>query len=1143
MRVARHHHPSAEGRVTSIRSVVDRAWAIGLPLLALLAGIAGCGSKDAAPAAGLVCVGEECADTGGAPDDGAGATDADPDADDDAGEPEDAAADGDDAAGNGSDVGSDGATGDGTGADTTVDADADLARLCAPCADDSECGDGGVCLPFATGLFCAVECDSGSSCPDGFDCLRVNLRESRGFVADLCISESGRCTECLDIDGDGFSAGVGCGEQDCAPDDPSAYPGAPERCNERDDDCDFLVDEDFDLASSLEHCGACGEVCAFAGGEAVCRRGVCELVTCLDGWTDCDDVGDCETPADALNACGGCAGLAGAPGEICGTCDRGEWVCSGREIVVCGGDPGPEFRNLCGGCTDLRAGPGGSCGRCGRGRWVCDGTEDVMCEPGGDEGDWTTCGDSCCGPGETCAFDVCAPDTACLTDDDCIGDTWCAVDAGVCLPYGAGDREEFNDECRRTVIPARFSPQLQCTFDEAPPDDPHPAWVHVLSTPVVADFDFDGDPAIVRPSIVFTADDGVDGSSELPTGLIRIIDGRTCDLQHTLVDQWTSHSSPPAIGDLDGDGTPEIVAYQAGGGLVAFAYDRDARSWGVRWRSTVAGGAPYSITGAGWGGPGLHDLDDDGIPEVLRGGIVLSADGVVLDDSLGNLAAGAAPANMSFAADLDGDGAVEVVSGDGLWEWDVDTSAWVAEPYFVGSGATPRGYLAVADLGDFALTGLDYDAAPEVAVVTGGELRVQTLEGTVVFGPVELPGGGTGGPPTIGDFDGDGRGEVAVAGRGSYTVFDLDCVILGGAGECPSGRSDGILWTRTSQDFSSSQTGSSIFDFEGDGRAEAIYADECFVRAYDGVTGDVIFSQFRSSCTWNENPIVADVDGDFNSELVVPSNTNCGDVGVGRECEGLEVGGIDPQFVGIRCEAGEDCASGLCDSGYCRCVSEEDCCGPEGCGESGFVCASPPGGTPGTGNTCRASHPRGAAGIRVYSDGLDQWVNSRPIWNQHAYFVTNVDVDGTVPSTSAARRNWEVDGLNNFRQNIQGGLDVLATPDVTSRSATGGLYCDAGVGSLPLAVMVCNRGTEAIDVDLPVDFFRGPPEDGDLICRRGTTRILSPGDCERVGCDWVSPPVSPPGVDVWVVPDADSANSECFEENNVTVLHGLHCRF
>ena len=47
---------------------------------------------------------------------------------------------------------------------------------------------------------------------------------------------------------------------------------------------------------------------------------------------------------------------------------------------------------------------------------------------------------------------------------------------------------------------------------------------------------------------------------------------------------------------------------------------------------------------------------------------------------------------------------------------------------------------------------------------------------------------------------------------------------------------DGVLWVQPSQDASSNVTGSSVFDFDGDGQAEAVYRDECFIRVYNGRT-------------------------------------------------------------------------------------------------------------------------------------------------------------------------------------------------------------------------------------------------------------------------------------------------------------------
>jgi hypothetical protein len=767
---------------------------------------------------------------------------------------------------------------------------------------------------------------------------------------------------------------------------------------------------------------------------------------------------------------------------------------------------------------------------------------DVVCGAGE-----TPCGGDCCTADETCLYDLCIPLTAgCSSDDDCGNDSYCDPDTGYCIPYGSGTRGDTNPDCTNIITVARFSPVRQCSFDQAPEGDPYPAHVHVLSTPMVVDFNFNNNPDVVRPSIVATFDDGVDGSSELPTGLIRILDGRDCRLLFNLDAHMVSHSSPPAVGDLDLDGTPEIVAYSSTGGIVAFRYEREAHRWVVFWESHNADGTPYAATGGGWAGPSIHDLDDDGSPEVLRGGVIFDASGELLGGSLGYKVYGSGI--FPVVADVDLDDVPELVTGNMIYGYDAATTDWAAEPYFSGAGLTD-GHTAVGDFGDFPLSTLDSTDKPEIVVISRAYVRVQTIEGTVIFGPTLLPGSpstsGCGGPPTIADFDGDGRAEFALAGRGSYTVFDFDCLEGGDPAGCASARTDGILWTRTSQDFSSCVTGSSVFDFEGDGQAEAIYADECFVRVYNGTTGEVIYSQYRSSCTWYENPVVADCDGDYNSELIVPSNKNCSpptDPEAGRLCEGLDPGNLDPQFPGLKCELPEDCASGVCDSGYCRCTVDDDCC-LGGCGSTGFVCAAPIDGTPGTGNVCRAAHPMGTAGIRVYRDAADHWVDSRPVWNQHAYHITHVENDGTVVQTSSVLDNWLTDGLNNFRQNVMGDLERLTSPDLTSGRGEYAGSCGLSNPTIELEVLVCNRGTQPVDSGIVVGFWTADPDEGGtLICTDATDSPLDPGECEPVSCIWDSPPMGrDDAVDVWVEADSAGDSSECFEGNNWSLIPQVFC--
>jgi hypothetical protein len=454
--------------------------------------------------------------------------------------------------------------------------------------------------------------------------------------------------------------------------------------------------------------------------------------------------------------------------------------------------------------------------------------------------------------------------------------------------------------------------------------------------------------------------------------------------------------------------------------------------------------------------------------------------------------------------------------------------------------------VAVADFGAYG-NGVPANS-PELAVVRSGEVFIHAITGEVVLGPRLLPGAGSGGPPTIADFDGDGLTEVAVAGATAYSVFDIDCGAAPRAnGVCANGTCDTepgqvcppeVAWSRGTQDGSSNRTGSSVFDFEADGTAEVVYADECFVRVYAGDSGEVLFSQYRSSCTWHENPLIADVDGDFRAELVTPSNKACSIGGAGISCSMLNGDGVDVQFNGLRCDANGDCVSNVCDQGLCRCSATAECCvaGTDAaCLELGYTCVPPDPGTPGSGNTCRAAHPHGLSGIRVYADANDQWVKSRMIWNQHAYAVTHINEDGTVPATANWNNNWFDPLLNNFRQNVPGDPHGNALPDTTAGASID--YLCAG-NTATLRVSVCNRGATAAAAGISVGFYVS----GQLVCQTSTADVLDVEECELVSCAWTGAPASPASaVDVDVIADDGGGVTECKEGNNTGVVLDVYC--
>ena len=63
--------------------------------------------------------------------------------------------------------------------------------VCEPCTNDGACGDGGACLPFASGgSFCGNECISDLGCDVGYSCSDVE-----GYAQKLCVPDSGKCED------------------------------------------------------------------------------------------------------------------------------------------------------------------------------------------------------------------------------------------------------------------------------------------------------------------------------------------------------------------------------------------------------------------------------------------------------------------------------------------------------------------------------------------------------------------------------------------------------------------------------------------------------------------------------------------------------------------------------------------------------------------------------------------------------------------------------------------------------------------------------------------------------------------------------------------------------------------------------------
>ncbi|MGN6105220.1 MAG: FG-GAP-like repeat-containing protein [Kofleriaceae bacterium] len=516
----------------------------------------------------------------------------------------------------------------------------------------------------------------------------------------------------------------------------------------------------------------------------------------------------------------------------------------------------------------------------------------VMCCPAGNEcvedqclpacSSGVRCGaglTTCCNSGEVCLADACTPPGAACGDSyDCPEDHFCEPTLGHCLPQP--------DPLTCKIIPT-FT-DLTVTTEWSWTDH------EIISIPVVANLDGIGAPEVV---VNLTQMDG----AGFPGGRIQIHDGKTGAVLVPAIPHAppTSYGSlgrsTIAVGDVSGDNLPDIIyaaRVDATFRSLIVAIDRNGT---VLWTSHAPNGTPYPLRIEN-GAATLANFDNDPMAEIVFGATLIDHDGTVLWDFGGNGAGGFVGSNdgyqggISAVADLDNDGKPEIITGNQAWKvvWNAGPPATATvTPYWTYAG--DDGYPAVADL--------DKNGTPEVVLVAKGKVHVLNGQTGKLFcavdptdaqclafpnrrtTPIAIPGGtasNRGGPPTIADFDGDGRPEIGVAGGHSYSVYDLarpgeDTT---GITPTPTPGSVFVRWSKATHDISSNASASSVFDFQGDGSAEVVYQDECNVWVYSGTDGRTQLQLPNTNGTIHEYPLVVDVDGDGNSEILVVANSS-----------------------------------------------------------------------------------------------------------------------------------------------------------------------------------------------------------------------------------------------------------------------------
>jgi len=697
----------------------------------------------------------------------------------------------------------------------------------------------------------------------------------------------------------------------------------------------------------------------------------------------------------------------------------------------------------------------------------------VLCGPAGKK--------VCCPSGQMCYGDKCiTPGKKCKLHSDCPFGWFCDPVFKVCLPKTAAFCQY------KPPTQTQLKAKVEWTWDKSTVGKNH---TDALAPPVVVHLTDDNNNGSLGsgdvPEIVFVSywDDSKSNPKNIWTdGIMRALDGATGKELWSITDPKLRMigGASLAAGDINGDFLPEIVGVDAS--FYVKAFDRKGK---LLWTSNaqVASRLEKSYKWGGWGGGiSIADMDADGKPEIIFDRTVFDNKGKLKWKGKSG-GCGAHYCNygpLSTVANLDQDakGTLELVAGNKVYSHDGKKLLW-------SQSKVTDGYPAVADMFK--------DGDPDVVLVARHYVSIlDGKTGKVEWGPKLFPypkGGdpkkaGYGGPPTVADFDGDGRPEVGVAGGYYYVVFDPDCKKGAAKKLCPSGTTDGVLWKVTTKDLSSRATGSSVFDFEGDGKAEVVYSDECFLWVYDGATGKMKYRYSNNTRTATEAPIVADVDSDGRAEIVMVSNQHV------FNCE-KEAGWVKPK-------------------GWVK-------------GKPGYV------------------------GITVVGAADDNWVGTRSIWNQHAYHVTNV-CDGadqacvTAQNRHAAipkpeKRNWTLPWLNNFRQNVQGS-GLFNAPDLIGGSIT--FKYQACPKQMTVTFTVTNKGSAKVGPGLKCTlYYNNPKAGGTKLKTVQTTKALLPNGTETLTTT-VTLPASYKGekFDLYIRVDdrgdGKGERNECNENNNTS---------
>ncbi len=553
--------------------------------------------------------------------------------------------------------------------------------------------------------------------------------------------------------------------------------------------------------------------------------------------------------------------------------------------------------------------------------------------------------------------------------------------------------------------------------------------IHCYFVPLVGDIDGDGSIEIVAGKTV---------ANNHHTSIVGVYRGT--DLQQIGTINVAQQIYAGFIGPT------ALVRYPDGNGgmqgaIILHCFDNKLRSYDIHGQLL----ATSDINTPCEGTISVTDFNGDGWPEIYIGHSIYDA------ATLKRLCAGPQNSNMgrcwrgsnaelancamSFAADILGDPAPELICGNTLYHVQIASRTNAAlnsvteiKTVNIPSRIPQDGNVAVADF--------NMDGQLDVMVIVDGTpndfsdssyiYAYDPVSENILF--VHGHYAKTIGYPMVGDIDGDG---------------DLDFVYIDYKQPVSASRITAMTyhpgtglqtkWQASHAD-ESGQTSMTLFDFNQDGIMEIVYRDQDNLRIINGsgrshrTDHDTIpfynlYTKSMYAGTWKEYPVVADVNNDGRAEIVVCGKTGSGLGWVGGQL--MTIGGIHP------------------------------------------------------------------------------WAPARPVWNQYMYNVTNINRDLTVPFPPFHNASAFTDPqgivrrpFNNFLQQATT-LDQYGRPfmSLANLAIAGEPVLELGSEVLSLEIDVCNTGETTFPAPI---FFSVYTATGQLVLTEAQSQSLQPGECVTV---------------------------------------------